>query len=164
MHHSPMAADHALTPAELDFLHAARVAVLATIGRDRLPRLVPICFVSAGTGAELRLYSPLDEKPKKVDDPLALGRVRDILAEPEVSLLIDRWSEDWSQLAWLRLGGRADLLARDAADEHAAVVAALRAKYPQYATHRLEDRPIIRIAVERSRSWGNVDLGSLEDG
>ncbi len=162
-----MAADQALTPVELEFLDAARVAVLATIGRDRRPRLVPICFVTAGTEAGLRVYSPLDEKPKKVDDPLALGRVRDILAEPDVSLLVDHWSEDWSRLAWLRLGGRADLLAPDAAgerDEHAAAVAALRVKYPQYSTHRLEDRPIIRIAVERSRSWGNLGGGSVQGG
>ena len=30
---------------------------------------------------------------------------------------------------------------------------ALRARYPQYADHRLEDRPVIRIAIERAASW-----------
>ena len=32
---------------------------------------------------------------------------------------------------------------------HAAAVAALRAKYPQYATHRLEGRPILRLEPAR---------------
>ncbi len=149
-----MVAEPVLTPAELAFLIAARTAVLATIDRARRPRLVPICFVAMSGENGLRIHSPLDEKPKASDDPLALGRVRDILAEPRVWLLVDRWSEDWSKLAWVRLEGRAELLLPDAGAEHAAAVSALRAKYPQYASHRLEDRPIIRIAVERGRSWG----------
>jgi PPOX class probable F420-dependent enzyme len=152
-----MATARTLTPAELAFLTTARSAVLATMGRARRPRLVPICFVATATAAGLRLYSPIDEKRKRSDDPRALGRVRDILDEPDVWLLVDRWSEDWSQLAWLRLEGRADLLTPDAGEEHAAAVSALRAKYSQYTSHRLEDRPIIRIAVERGQSWGNVN-------
>ena len=143
--------------------------MLATIDRARRPRLVPICFVAAGREAGnesgIRVYTPIDEKPKNVDDPLALGRVRDIISEPAVRLLIDRWSEDWSRLGWLRLDGRADLLSPDgpaATLEHATAVAALRAKYPQYETHRLEERPIIRILVERGRSWGNLEPGPVD--
>ena len=155
-----MAAESPLTTDELAFLGAARTAVLATVDGARGPRLVPICFVAMSGENGLRIYTPLDEKPKESDDPLALGRVRDILAEPRVWLLVDRWSEDWSELAWLRLTGRADLLIPDAGAEHAAAVSALRAKYPQYADHRLEARPIIRIAFERGRSWGNLDRGA----
>ena len=167
----------------------ARTAVLATIGPDGRPRLVPICFVVAGEGPDRGrsdrgasdrgwpiLYTPLDEKPKRATDPHALGRVRDILAQPDVTLLVDRWDEDWSKLAWLRLHGRAELLepaaagsvamgsaavdsadgraAADSADGRAAAIAALRAKYRQYADHDLESRPLIRIAVTRWTSWG----------
>jgi hypothetical protein len=58
-------------------------------------------------------------------------------------------------IAWLRAEGRAATLAPDAAPaEHSAAVAALRGKYPQYATHRLEERPLIRIALERVVDWG----------
>jgi hypothetical protein len=32
-------------------------------------------------------------------------------------------------------------------------VAALRAKYPQYASHALDGRPLIRIAIERVVAW-----------
>jgi hypothetical protein len=59
------------------------------------------------------------------------------------------------------LRGLADLVEPDdasVAGEHSGAVAALRQKYPQYETHRLEDRPLIRIAIERSRSWGNLLL------
>ena len=158
-----MAADHAPTRAELRFLADARRAILATIDSARRPRLVPICFVAVVATSGLRLYSPLDEKPKRSDDPLVLGRVRDIRAEPEVHLLVDRWSEDWARLAWLRLDGRADILlpgGPDARSEHATAVAALREKYQQYATHHLESRPVIRIAVKEARSWGALDPGA----
>jgi PPOX class probable F420-dependent enzyme len=106
----------------------------------------------------LVIHSPLDEKPKRVVDPHDLERVRDILERPEVALLVDRWSEDWSRLGWLRLRGLAEVVEPgDQGEEHAAAVAALRGKYPQYETHRLEERPLIRIVIERSRSWGNLE-------
>ena len=101
------------------------------------------------------VYSALDEKPKTVSDPHELGRVRDIRARPQVSLLVDEWHEDWTRLAWLRLDGRASILEPTLAapDEHRAAVAALRALYPQYVTHRLANRPILRIEVERVTGW-----------
>jgi PPOX class probable F420-dependent enzyme len=159
MHHRGVAAVSILTPLEREFLSVARRAILATVDGDGLPRLVPICFVLGDPMAALRLYTPLDDKPKRSADPHELERVRDIVARPDVSILVDRWSEDWSRLGWLRLYGRAELLEASAASvraEHAAAVAALREKYPQYATHRLEARPIIAITVERRRSWGDL--------
>ena len=145
-----------LTDQERAFLAAARRAVLATIAPDGRPRTVPICFVLDDVLPVL--HSPLDDKPKRVDDPLALARVRDIRADPRVTVLVDRWDEDWGRLAWLRCDGRASLLA-PTSPEHGAIVAALRAKYPQYESHRLDDRPLIRIEIERSTHWGSVDPG-----
>jgi PPOX class probable F420-dependent enzyme len=150
-----------LSPTELAFLVANRTAVLATIDDGGVPRLAPICFVVTES-PRLVLHSPLDEKPKRVADPHDLERVRDILERPEVALLIYRWSEDWSRLGWLRLRGLADLVEPDdaaTAGEHSGAVAALRRKYPQYETHRLGERPLIRIVIERSRSWGNLGEG-----
>jgi hypothetical protein len=72
---------------------------------------------------------------------------------PDVVVLIDRWDEDWEQLAWVRLYGRAELVEPGARDEHAQAVAALRRRYGQYRDHRLEDRPVVRITVERATSW-----------
>jgi PPOX class probable F420-dependent enzyme len=145
-----------MQPDQRAFLDAARSATLATIAPDGVPRLVPVCFALVEAGEPV-IYTPLDDKPKRAVDPRNLARVRDILARPDVSILVERWSEDWSQLGWLRILGRASLLEPDEAPaEHGAAVAALRARYPQYADHRLEDRPIIRIAVVATRSWGSL--------
>lgn len=133
-----------LDPVERAFLAAARTAILATIDPTCRPRLVPICFVL--------VLSPLDEKPKTTDDPRSLARVRDILERPEVELLVHRWDEDWSRLAWLRVDGRGRLVEPGAVAD--GTLAALRAKYPQYATHRLEERPLLAIEIERTRAWG----------
>ncbi len=144
--------DPVLSTAERAFLADARRALLVTITPDGWPRPVPICFV-LDPGRQV-LYSPIDEKPKTVDDPMRLARVRDLLAEPRVSILVDRWDEDWSRLAWLRIHGRAALLLPEDGPEHAAAAASLRTKYPPYASHDLDARPIIRIVLERATSWG----------
>ncbi len=81
--------------------------------------------------------------------------MQDLLANSRVTLLVDRWDEDWSRLAWVRAYGTATLLERaDDPAEHDLAVTALRAKYRQYLEHALESRPIIRIAVDRVVSWG----------
>jgi PPOX class probable F420-dependent enzyme len=142
------------------FLDAARTATLATIAPNGRPRLVPICFV-VGTDdlvGRARIYSPIDEKPKSTADPRELARVRDVLARPETTLLVDRWSEDWTRLGWLRLEASAHLL-EPGADEGAVVIEALRAKYPQYDGHRLEGRPMLRFIVERAVAWGVATTG-----
>lgn len=148
--------DQVLTAAERAFTQSARRAVLTTIARDGRPRPVPICF-ALDTRRPV-LYTPLDEKPKWTDDPMRLARVTDILADPRVAVLVDRWDEDWSRLAWVRILGEASILQSDDAPvEHGDVVAALRARYPQYASHDLETRPIIRIAIQHTTSWGALD-------
>ena len=138
-----------LTDAERAFIERARTATLGTIAEDGRPRLLPICFVVL----EGALYTPIDEKPKS-SDPRSLARIRDIERRAEVTVLIDRWSEDWTHLAWLRWEGRASLT--DDATERRAAIDALRAKYAQYARHALESRPLIRIVIDRVRSWGDL--------
>jgi PPOX class probable F420-dependent enzyme len=152
-----------LTGPEQAFVAAARRAVLATIRPDGEPRLVPVCFVVAEAADDMGrmiVYTPIDEKPKRDADPHRLGRVRDLLVLPAATLLVDRWSEDWSRLGWVRLSGRGALLEPEPHEraEHAAAIAALRAKYPQYVDHDLESRPIVRIAIDRIQRWGSIDL------
>jgi PPOX class probable F420-dependent enzyme len=144
-----------LSQPERELLESARRAVLATIAPNGRPRLVPIAYAISDTPSGPVLYSALDEKPKSVTDPHALARVRDIVARPRVAVLVDRWSEDWSQLAWLRLDGRASILepTDSSAAEHAAALRLLRERYPQYAGQNLEQRPIVRILVERVSGW-----------
>lgn len=139
----------ALTAEHRSFVSPIRTATLGTIAEDGRPRLVPVCFVLDGDV----LYTPIDEKPKTAD-PRQLARIRDIERRADVTVLVDRWDEDWRHLAWLRIDGRATL-ANDPA-ERTSAIAALRSKYPQYAEHDLEHRPLIRIAIERVRSWGDL--------
>jgi PPOX class probable F420-dependent enzyme len=140
----------------LTALNSGRRAVLATIRSDGRPRLVPIAYAPNPADDTIVVYSAIDQKPKSSSDPLALGRVRDIQHRPNVSLLLDRWSEDWSELDWVRLDGTASLLQPAVAgdtQEHRRAVDLLRQRYPQYEAQRLEDRPVIRIDVERVTSW-----------
>lgn len=147
-----------LTDDQRRFLAQVRRATMSTMSPEGRPRLVPICFV-VGDGVDgfgrPRVYTPLDEKPKQSADPRHLARVRDLLVLPEVTLLVDRWDEDWSTLAWLRAYGTGELLEPQVheRDEHAVAVAALREKYPQYVDHALEERPIIRISIDRIVDW-----------
>jgi PPOX class probable F420-dependent enzyme len=150
-----MTVNRELSTHELELLGEARRAVLATTASDNRARLVPVTFAISITGQSKLpvLYSALDDKPKSVADSRDLARVRDIVARPRVTLLVDRWSEDWTQLAWLRLEGAASLVDADDTPEHDTAVNLLRAKYPQYARHRLEDAPVIKIEVDRVTGW-----------
>jgi PPOX class probable F420-dependent enzyme len=151
-----------LDPARRALVAEARTATLATQRPDGRPRLVPVCYVLApdedSQGRPI-VYTPLDEKPKRVSDPRRLGRVADLLVLPQAGLLVERWDEDWSRLAWVRLEGRAELLEPQPheRDEHAAAVAGLRAKYPQYESQAIQDRPIIRIVADRVTTWSAAD-------
>lgn len=146
----------AMTAAEAAFLRAGRVARLATVGADGTPHLVPVCYDAVfADGALTALHIALDEKPKQVG-PGELKRVRNLLANPAVSLLVDRYEdEDWNRLAFLRVDGAAELLAPGEAG-HGTAIAALRAKYAQYGAMALEERPVIRIVPRAVRSWGTL--------
>lgn len=151
----------ALDAEAIRFIAQARRATLATTDPEGRPRLVPICFVAVESLDEhgrLVLYTSLDEKPKRVVDPRRLARVQDLLVLPEATLLVDRWDEDWSRLGWVRLRGTAELLEPQPREreEHAAAIAALRAKYRQYRDQRIEKRPILRIRCSEAVAWGNL--------
>jgi PPOX class probable F420-dependent enzyme len=127
-------------------LREARVARLATAGKDG-PAVVPICFVYDGE----RIYTALDRKPKDVR-PEELARVRHIRRNPQVSLLVDEYREDWTRLWYVLVRGRAELVSDEPERLHA--IGLLRDKYSQYrAGYLSDDAPVIRIAVERVASW-----------
>jgi PPOX class probable F420-dependent enzyme len=150
-----MVAILSLGPAERRLLAEARRATLATVAPDGMPRLVPICYSVQPEAAVLHVA--IDDKPKRSSDPHRLARVRDIVADPRVSVLVDRWDETWSRLAWLRCEGRATLLepGPDHGTERTAAIAALRQRYPAYAGHALEGALLLRIEILRTTSWGD---------
>jgi PPOX class probable F420-dependent enzyme len=147
------------------FIAERRTATLATLSAEGRPRLVPICFVigsDESKAGRLVLWSPLDAKPKRSTDPLRLARVRDVTARPDVALLFDRWSEDWSELAWVRAAGRAELVAaEDDGRAHRAAVEALRDKYVQYRAQPIEVLPMIRIEISGTTRWQATRGASL---
>jgi PPOX class probable F420-dependent enzyme len=132
------------------FIRQQRVAHLATASAAGQPLVVPICYVFDGEC----IYSPLDEKPKSVAAH-RLKRVRNIAANPRVSLVIDRYSEDWSQLAYLIISGLAEIIEPDELhhNEHERIVALLREKYPQYETMAIERQPLIKIHLVSLKRW-----------
>jgi len=129
-------------------LREGRVARLGTADAAGRPLVVPVCYVFDGE----RCYAPIDAKPKR-SPGRTLRRVRNIEENPRVSLLVDRWDEDWAGLRWVIVEGRADLV--HAGPVLARAVALLVAKYPQYDALALADRfeAVIRIAPERLLAW-----------
>lgn len=149
------AASVTLTATQATFLRDERVARFATVGPDGAPHLVPVCYhATLDADGVTALDIALDEKPKGVA-PHALRLVRNLLANPAVALLIDRYDDgDWDRLTFLRVDGRAALL-EPGDPAHAPAVAALRAKYPQYRAMALESRPIIRITPTGASGWAS---------
>ena len=140
-----------LSQEETAFLVRHRVARLATADGAGEPHVVPVCFALARSS----VYIALDEKPKRV--PVSsLKRVRNILENPDVALIADRYAEDWDLLAFVMVRGRAELLEPDTG-EHAAAVRLLRGKYHQYEAMRIQENPILAIRPERAVSWGALD-------
>jgi coenzyme F420-0:L-glutamate ligase / coenzyme F420-1:gamma-L-glutamate ligase len=136
---------------QASFLVRQRVARLATVDGAGMPHAVPVCFALARAS----IFIALDEKPKDV--PVTrLKRVRNILENPDVALIADRYAEAWDLLAFVMVRGKAELLDPDT-EEHAAAVRLLRGKYHQYEAMRIEENPVIVIRPERVASWGALD-------
>jgi PPOX class probable F420-dependent enzyme len=77
--------------------------------------------------------------------------VRNIAASARVAVVVDHYDEDWQQLAWVQLRGRASILA--AGEVYEQGLALLQGKYPQYEELRLLGRPLIVVQVEQLRCW-----------
>ena len=93
------------------------------------------------------VYTAVDAKPKTTR---RLRRLANIERNPRVSLLVDHYADDWTQLWWVRIDGVATVHANGVA--MATGYRLLRAKYPQYQSIRL-DGPVIAVAVRRWSSW-----------
>jgi len=131
------------TSEAFDRLSNAPVGYLATAGANGRPHLVPFVFALD----DRRIVSAVDHKPKRSQD---LRRVRNIAANPAVSVLVDHYEEDWHRLWWVRADGRGRIVSDG--PEYRDAIAALVAKYPPY----LEDPPdglVIVVDVERVTGW-----------
>ena len=137
-----------LSPAQDRFLRSARTGHLATADAKGRPQVVPVCFVFDGQA----IYSVLDAKPKTT--PLRqLRRVKNILANPQVSLVVDHYEENWDKLQYILVSGDAELLESD--EKWVVAIAMLREKYPQYQAMDLDQSPVIKITPVGYSPWSS---------
>jgi PPOX class probable F420-dependent enzyme len=127
-------------------LASSRVARLATAGADGQPHIVAVTFTVDGDV----IYTAVDHKPKTTTN---LRRLRNIAENPQVSLLADYYSDDWTTLWWARADGRAAILT--GADEISAPVALLAARYPQYQADP-PGGPVIAITATSWTAWSST--------
>lgn len=132
-----------------DFLTFARIGHLATADATGLPHNVPLCFWFDGA----RFYFAIDEKPKR-GRAMALRRMRNIAANPNVALIVDHYEEHWHNLAYVLVQGRAGVV--EEREEYLLALRNLRDKYPQYRAMALsiENNPVVRIDPVRVHLWG----------
>ncbi|MDQ3985476.1 MAG: TIGR03668 family PPOX class F420-dependent oxidoreductase [Actinomycetota bacterium] len=117
----------------------ARRAVLATLSKSHRPHLVPVCFAVVGE----EIVTAIDDKPKSTRRP---ARLKNIERDPTVTLLFDRWDENWSRLGWVMLEGEASIEPPGFASRE------LQDRYTQYA----EDPPrgeVIVVRPKKLRWW-----------
>jgi PPOX class probable F420-dependent enzyme len=122
---------------------AAAVARLATVGIDGRPHIVPISFALDGDA----IYFAVDAKPKRTAD---LKRLRNIAANPAVSVLADHYEDDWRKLWWVRIDGTARVLTDPA--QATVAIDLLASRYEQYRRARPAG-PVVAVAIGRWSRW-----------
>nr|WP_225954629.1 TIGR03668 family PPOX class F420-dependent oxidoreductase [Kibdelosporangium phytohabitans] len=115
---------------------------MATVDENGQPHVVPVTFAARDD----TIVIAVDHKPKSTRD---LKRLRNIRANPQVSLLVDEYSEDWSRLWWIRVDGTARIT------ESTEALAWLVGKYPQYQATPPAG-PFILITVTRRSAWSSA--------
>ena len=121
----------------------ARVGHLGTVRTDNRPHVVPCCFVLSRE----TVFSAVDTKPKST---LALQRLENVRANPSVSLLVDRYDEDWSLLWWVRVDGIARII--EGGPEQDRAITELMVKYEQYADDP-PPGPVIALDIAVWQGW-----------
>lgn len=133
-------------PEAVEALGAARSAHLATITPDGHPHIVPVTFAIV----DHRIVTMVDHKPKTT---IRLQRLLNIQHDPRASMMADHYEEDWNELWWVRVDGRASLHIEDHIWEISR--ATLADKYDQY-----RERPpagtAIAISMDRITWWAST--------
>jgi PPOX class probable F420-dependent enzyme len=123
-------------------LETSRVGRLGFLDDRNRPRVLPVTYALSG-GA---LWTAIDQKPKSTSEP---ARLRYLRRRPEAALTVDRYDDDWSELAWVQV--LADVETVDAAGAPEAMEA-LRSKYEPYR-ESAPPGPLIRLAPQRALWW-----------
>lgn len=125
---------------------AAHVARLATVRPDGRPHVVPVVF--ALSPGDL-VYTAVDGKPKST---ARLVRLDNMAGNPQASLLVDHYEDDWSRLWWVR----ADAVSVPVSDaESSDALRLLAQRYPSYGSLP-PPGPVLALRVTRWAAWSAV--------
>jgi len=127
-------------------LETARVGRLGLADEEGAPRVLPVTFAVAGG----RIWSAIDDKPKRTAEP---ARLRFLRRDPRAALTVDRYSDDWDRLAWVQVLGEVRIVEVSRAAEG---LAALRSKYVQYRD-RPPPGPVLALEPQRYLWWRASD-------
>ena len=138
----------ALSPSVAGFIAEGRVGRLGTADTTGQPLVVPICYAFDGES----LFSAIDAKPKTAG-PRGLKRIRNLQENPKVSVVIDRYDEDWKKLRYVIIQGRAELITEGG--DFSRGIDLLLAKYPQYRQMGLNRSSglMIKVKPDRVTQW-----------
>ncbi len=125
-----------------ELLESERVGRLGLVDDEGAPRVLPVTFAVA----EGRIWSAIDQKPKRAGEP---ARLRFLRRDPRAALTVDRYSDDWDQLAWVQVLGSVRILD---AGEGAAGLEALSSKYGQYR-EETPPGPLLALDPQRYLWW-----------
>ncbi len=139
------------TERESYFIQTHKIARMATVDKLGKPLVHPICYVFDGNN----IYTPIDNKPKRVKVN-ELKRIKNILENQNISIVIDDYDDDWNKLSYVIIHGKAELI--HGGKEYHESLRILSEKYPQYREMALAELnlPVIRIVPNRIISWGNI--------
>jgi PPOX class probable F420-dependent enzyme len=129
-----------------ELLRTARVGRLGLVDLEGAPRVLPVTFAAA----EGRIWSAIDQKPKRTGEP---ARLRFLRRDPRAALTVDSYSDDWDELAWVQVLGRVEIL--DLADGQAGLEA-LTAKYEPYRK-QAPPGPLLALQPERYLWWSAAE-------
>ncbi len=133
----------------MTLIKGAKVARLATVDQESYPYVVPVVFVFH----ENSFFIPLDEKVKTVN-ARKLKRVKNIEKNPNVTLLIDKYQNNWKKLYFLMIHGKATVTDGKNSKLMDKIHKLLISKYPQYKKIGIGNS-CIRINPTKVTFWNN---------
>ncbi len=139
---------------EIDFIVNHRIAHMATVDSGERPHAVPVVYAFDGE----KLYTPLDDKPKRTG-PYQLTRVRNILSNHRVVVVIDEYDDDWNNLVWVQIRGNAAIKAKG--QDYEKGIGLLTAKYTQYESMPLAGKPLIIVTPQKILGWRATDRQAM---
>ena len=119
-----------------------RICRVATVGRSRVPHVVPVCYVLV----DGKLYFASDNDARKVVNLRANGNV---------AVVVDLYAEDWSSLKGVMIQGRTAFIERG--PRYRKIRGLLYDKYPQYpdeAALREGEALLVEVTPRHVFAWG----------